>query len=137
MTTTPNSIITGQNAKTSAAQLVSGTLGPLAVYTGGANGSKVFGLHISNTDTASETVTIDLFDGTKAYKMVTIATVIAAGNLNGTPAQALMLSSVWPGLPVDGNLTPFIYVPSGWTLRATVSAVTAGVHNAVAFGQDF
>lgn len=137
MSTTPNSIITGQIAKASATQLVSGTLGPLAVYTAGANGSKVFGLFATNTDTASETLTIDMFDGTKAYKVVAIATVIAAGTANATPAQALMLASVWPGLAVDGNGTPFIYLPSGWTLRATVSAVTAGAHNVVAFGQDF
>lgn len=136
MSTTPNSIITGQVAKASAAQLVSGTLGPLAVYTAGANGSKVFGLFATNTDTASETLTIDMFDGTKAYKVVGISTVIAAGTTNGNPAQALMTAGVWP-LPVDGNGTPYTYLPPGWTLRATVSAVTAGLHNVVALGQDF
>lgn len=136
--TTPNSLVTGQTPKTGAAQLVNGTLGPSAVYAGGANGSKCFGLFTTNTDTAAETLTIDIFNGTTAFQSVVIATVIGAGTVNATPAQALMSSGVWPGLAVDGNGNPFIYLPSGWSLRATASAVTSTkVLNVAATCQDF
>lgn len=135
---TPNSLVTGQTPKIGAAQLVNGTLGPSTIYSGGTNGSKCFGLYSTNTDTSAETLTVDVFDGTKTYISVVITTVIQAGDLNATPAQPLMTSSVWPGLAVDGNANPFIYLPSGWSLRATAGAVTsAKAVNVVATCQDF
>lgn len=135
---TPNSLVTGQLPKIGAAALVNGTLGPTVVYTGGSAGSKCFGLYSTNTDTSAETLTIDVYNGTTAFPAVVIATVIGAGTVSGTAGQALMTAAVWPGLGVDGNGNPFVYLPNGWFLRATASAVTsAKAINVVVSCQDF
>lgn len=123
---TANSLVTAQTPKAGKLQLANGSLGPTAVYTAGSNGSKCVSLYTTNSDTSSETLTIDRYNGSTAYVMLTISTVITAGFANAIPAQNLLSATVSPGLPVDGNNNPFFYLNSGDTLRATAGAITSG-----------
>ena len=142
-TTTANSIITGQTPNRGYQNFVQGTdtAGTYkAVYTAGANGSKCFGLWMTNNDaSATHLVTVQVYNGTTYYGGTAVTTVVSAGFVNGTPAQNLLSGAIWAGLPIDGNGNPFLYLASGDTLRATyaTSLTSTDLINIVAYCQDF
>lgn len=136
---TPNSLVTGQSLRACANHVATGALGPVVVCSGGTNWSKCFAGWSSNTDSSGTTdlLTIDLFDGTNAYKAVGLTIIANAGVTSGNATQALTTPSVWAGLAVDGNGVPYVAVPTGWSIRATASAVSTGLVNVVFNCVDF
>lgn len=120
---TPNSIVTAQTPNRGIVQFLQGTdtAGVYkTLYTGGANGSKCFGMQMTNNDaSATHLVTVQIVNATVKYGGTALTSVSSAGFVSGTPPQSLMTPTVWPGLPVDGNGNPFIYLASGDTIQAT------------------
>jgi|SRR6185312_14076149 len=90
------------------------------LYTAGSNGSICFGLSMSNNDgSATHLVTVQLVNGGVKYGGTALTTVSSAGFASGTPAQALMTPSVWPGLLSDVTGNEYIMLVSGDTIQAT------------------
>jgi hypothetical protein len=129
--TTGNSIVTAQTPNRGVVQFLQGTDSAgtyKTLYTGGTNGSKCFGLWETNNDaSATHLVTVQISSstsahcspGTSCYGGVAVTTASNDGFANAVPAKNLMSSTNWPGLPVDGNSNPFLYLKSGDTLEAT------------------
>ena len=120
---TPNSIVTAQTINRGKVQFLQGTdtAGTYkTLYTAGANGSKCFGMFETNNDSmATHLVTVQVFNGGVAYGGVAVTSASSDGFANATPAKSLMSPANWPGLPVDANGNPFIYLVSGDTIQAT------------------
>lgn len=119
MTVTANSVVTPQTPNRDVVRFVGTTdttLTPKSLSVAGANGSDIVGLWITNGATAHN-VTAIILNNSTSY----IANVVAVGanaGQNGTALAVNMLSSsVWPGLPVDGNGNPFLRLVSGDTLQ--------------------
>lgn len=120
---TPNSIVTAQTIKRGVVQFLQGTdvAGTYkTLYTAGANGSKCFGMVETNNDgSATHVVTVQVFNGAVGYGGTAIISASNDGFINTAPPKAMMSPAAWPGLPIDANGNPFIYLVSGDTLQAT------------------
>lgn len=112
--TTANSVVTAQTPKLALVQFLQGTdtAGTYkTLYTGSANGTKVSGLWMNNNDpSATHLVTCQIVRSTVLYGGVAVTSVVNAGYANAVPAMNLMSTTAWPGLPVDGNGNPYIYL---------------------------
>jgi hypothetical protein len=73
------------------------------------------------------------------YGGMAITSVESAGFASGTPAQNLLSSANWPGLPVDQYGNPYLQMVSGDTLQATfATALTSSdLINFVSSCSDF
>lgn len=133
--TTANSIVTPQTPNRGVVQFLQGTdtAGTYkTLYTAGSNGSKCMGATMTNNDTsASHLVTLQIVNTSVKYGGVAVSTVSSAGFASGTTPQTLMTSTVWPGLPVDGNNNPFIEMISGDTLQATYASAFSTTGNLI------
>lgn len=140
---TANSIVTAQTPTRGIVQFLQGTDAAgtyKTLYTGGANGSRCFAMWSTNNDgSATHLITVQLVNSAVKYGGMSITSVINAGFANATPAQNLMSSTNWPGLPVDSNGNPFIELANGDTLQATyATALTSSdVLNIVAVCADY
>jgi hypothetical protein len=140
---TGNNVITPQTPNRGTVQFLQGTDSPATyktLYTAGANGSRCNAIWSTNNDaSANHLVTVQLYNGTAYAGGVAVTSAESAGYANGTPAQNLMTSALWPGLPNDSDGNPYIQLASGDTLRATfATALTSSDYiNIVASCSDF
>lgn len=120
---TANSIVTPQTPNRGIVQFLQGTDSAgtyKTLYTSGANGSKCFGMWSTNNDgSATHLLTVQIVNSAVKYGGTSLTSVSSAGFANATPAQALMIPSVWPGLPVDSDGNPYVSLVSGDTIQAT------------------
>jgi hypothetical protein len=125
-----------------------GTLGSdtngISIYTAGANGSRVFSLILSTTDTAANNVLLYIKNGAGSVCPVALIVVPAySGILNGTsvaiPCVDGLASANAPGLSFDGTGKPYIELaPSAILKFAVIAAVTATkTLYATAIGADY
>lgn len=150
--TTPNSIITPQTPNLKAVSFVQGTdvAGTYkTVYAGGTNGSKITALWLTSNDgSASHLINIQISSSSSAhcspqsgcYAGMAITLPVNAGFANGAPAVNALSATNWPGLPVDSDGNPYIYLPStSYTIEMTfTTALTASTDvNGIAIGADF
>lgn len=114
MATTPNSIITVQTPKLDLLQF--STLDSTSVLkvlaTGGVNGSKVTGLWVNNGDSTAHSVRVDITRSGSSFAGVVSTIPASAGFANGIPPVNMMAPAVWPGLPVDSDGNPFLFLQS-------------------------
>ncbi len=140
---TANSIITAQTPSRGIVQFLQGTDSAgtyKTLYTAGANGSRCNGMWSTNNDpSATHLITVQIVNGGVKYGGMALTSVVSAGFVSGTPAQALMTAALWPGLPLDSDGNPFIALNSGDTVQATfATALTStDVLNIVAACSDF
>jgi hypothetical protein len=99
----------------------------VTVMTGATNGTKVAGLWVTSTDTASNTIFVTIErTGPLDYVQTAVTIPANSGNAAGTPPVNLMSAANWPGLPLDSDGTPYLYLESTDTLRVNVgTTVTA------------
>lgn len=141
--TTPNSIVTAQVPSRGIVQFLQGTdtAGTYkTLYTAGSNGSKCNAMWSTNNDgTTTHLITVQVVNSAVKYGGVAVTSVLSAGFANATPAQNLMVSSLWPGLPLDSDGNPFIELNTGDTLQATFATAltTSDLINIVANCVDF
>lgn len=115
MATTPNSIITVQTPKMGLVQFsTADAANALKTFTqGGANGTKVIGLYGTNSDGgAAHALTLHLQRSGVNYGGVAVSLPANSGFVSGTPPVNLMSTAVWPGLPVDSDGNPFLFLQS-------------------------
>lgn len=130
MAVTANSIVTPQTPNRGLQQFVQGTDTTLALkslYVAGANGSKVLGAVAVSSDSASAHL-VSLFvknTGGTTFLANTVSVTAGAGNASATPPVALMSAAVWPGLPVDNDGNPYLFLANGDTLEAEYQTTLA------------
>lgn len=103
------------------------------LYTGGANGSKIVGIYATSFDpSAAHLVTVQLSTSTSAHCSpatscfggTAVNVPVSSGSLAAAPPVNLMSATNWPGLPVDSDGNPFLYL-SGNTQTIEVTFATA------------
>lgn len=88
----------------------------------GTDGTKVFRINCTSSDTATVEMEVYLHDGTTAYLLGTVDVVTLSGTDGATAAVNLLDSTLIPGVDADGEL----FIPSGYKLQvAPKAAVTA------------
>lgn len=97
------------------------------IYTGGANGSKISALIVTSNDTSARDVTWGITVSAVFYPLGTITIPITAGQVNSAAAVNLLDLSKTPGLPVDSDGNPYIFLASAsYTLQIkALTTVTA------------
>lgn len=107
--------------------------------TGGTNGTKIDWINIASSDTAARDLQIWLSDGTTNHLLTTLSVAITAGFTNTITPVALFVNSQSPFLSFDSSGNKFLYLKSGWSLKAGVlTAVTAAKAIYItAQGEDF
>ena len=140
---TANSIVTPQTPNRGIVQFLQGTdtAGTYkTIYTAGANGSRCYAMWTTNNDaSATHLLTVQIVNSAVKYGGVALTSVSSAGFVNGTPAQNLMSSTNWPGLPIDQYGNPYVELVTGDTIQATfATALTASdLINIVVSCSDF
>lgn len=140
---TPNSIITAQTPNRGIVQFLQGTDSAgtyKTVYTAGTNGSKLIGLFTTNNDASTtHLLTCQIVNGGVKYGGIAITSVSSAGFVSGTGAQNMLSSAIWPGLPVDSDGNPFLYLVSGDTVQCTYATALTSTDliNVIAVAADF
>jgi hypothetical protein len=97
------------------------------IVTGGANGTKVTSLICTSTDTSTRDVQVGITISATFYPLLTVTVAITAGTIAATAAANLFDVSKCPGLPIDSDGNPYIFLPSSsYTLQAkSLTTVTA------------
>lgn len=127
---TANNIVTAQIPLSAHVQFLQGTDAAgtyKTIVTGGANTSKISGLWVNvNDGTATHLVTCEVVASAVFYGGAAATTALSSGYANAVGAVNMLSATVWPGLPIDGNGNPYIYLNSGDTLQCTfATALTA------------
>lgn len=110
------------------------------IYTGGANGSKIVALFVTSSDTAARDVTWGITLGGVFYPLGTVTIPITAGQVNSAAAVNLLDVTKTPGLPLDSDGNPYVFLASAsYTLQIkSLTTVTAAKELDVsAFGADW
>lgn len=142
-TVTANSYVTPQTPTNGKVQFLQGTDSAgtyKTLYTAGANGSRCYAMWSTNNDaSATHLITVQIVNSTVKYGGTAVTSVESAGFANGTPAQNLLVPTIWPGLPMDQNGNPYIQLVSGDTIQATfaTSLTSSDLINIVAACSDF
>lgn len=119
------------------------------IYTGGTNGSKITGVICISTDTTASHL-VQVYVNSVSASVLCSATIadctsgagvtvaISSGTATGAPATNMLSQVNWPGLPLDSDGNPYIYLTSSQSLQATfATALGAGAISCVAIGADF
>jgi hypothetical protein len=108
-------------------------------YTAGANGSKIVGVIAASDDTSNRDIQISLTNGGTSYPLATKTVPLASGTSAAAAPVNLLDPSVIPGLPLDSDGNPFLYLISGDTLTfEALVTVTSGKHVTIhVIGADF
>lgn len=122
-----------------------GTLGSntggIAIYTAGANGSRVYSLILSTTDTTTggNNVFLYILNGSTVLPIGQINVPISSGNIASTPAVDALNSANCPGLPFDGTGKPYIELTASAVLKFSVIAAVGSGKTlfATAIGADY
>jgi hypothetical protein len=114
-----------QSVQLAGLAITSATAGtPQTLITPGLNGCKVDWINAQTTDTAANVIQLNLYNGTTQFPISQVNVPAASGNAVTAPVS-LFASGQLPTFTYDSNGNKFIYIPSGWTLTVTVTAVTS------------
>ncbi len=105
------------------------------MLTAGTDGNKV--VAINAVDAGADTPTVKLWVTRSAVDYLLVSTVVAVSSgANGTTA-AKDLFTLLPGLPVDNDGQPYLFLESGDVLKASVAVTlsTGPVHLTVVSGR--
>lgn len=96
------------------------------LLTAQANGVKIFGIFVTNTD-ASAAYAVQLFSHPVStdFLLGTINVPLSSGNTIAAPTINLLNTTSWV-LPKDSNGNPFLYWPNGAIYVAPTTTVASG-----------
>lgn len=138
LTTTP---VFPQTPKNSKVQILNADAqAQKTIYTGGANGTKVIGLVAQSTDTSARDVQISITRGGTSYPLGTVTVPIGAGNSGTVPSVNMLGNTQLPGLPIDSDGNPFLFLLDQndvLTASALVTVTSGKIITLTAFGADF
>lgn len=137
-----NSFVTPQTPKNTKTCFIQGTdtAGTYkTIYTGGSNGSKIVGIWIGNNDDVSHLATVRMSASTTDHcatngtcgSGTSITITASAGYAASTPVLNAFSTSNWPGLPIDSDGNPYMFLSDNTqTIEATFATAfsTAGEH---------
>lgn len=129
MATTPNSIITVQTPRMGAVSFsTADTAGTnKTVIQGGSNGTKITALYATSNDTgAAHLGTVQFQRSAANFGGVAVNIPVSAGFVNGTPPVNFLSTAVWPGLPVDSDGNPYLFLASTLDLLVGTFATAMG-----------
>ena len=98
---------------------------PQTLITPGTNGCKVDWINAQTTDTSANVVQLNLYNGTTTFPISQVNVPASSGNAVSTIPISFFASIQLPSFTYDALGNKFLYIPSGWTLTVTVTAVTA------------
>jgi hypothetical protein len=110
------------------------------VVTGGSSGSKVMALMATSTDSSQRIIQVAITRSSVQYILGTVAVPANSGNDGTAVSVNLFNLTSLPGLPVDSDGTPYIFLSgSGDTLQvsSTTTVTTAKTVNVSAVYGDF
>ena len=100
------------------------------VVTAGPSGSKVTGLILTSTEASANTriIQISITRSSTAYILGSASVTYGAGTDGSTASINGFSTTSIPGIPVDNDGQPYIFLQSGDTLTATLNtgSVTSG-----------
>lgn len=100
------------------------------IYVGGANGSQVTHVNVTNNDVTARDLQLSILIAGTNFIVSTVTIPLSAGNTNAAPAIAFFRSTQIPGMSLDSNGNPFLYLPSGATLQGK-TLTTVGANSSV------
>jgi hypothetical protein len=109
------------------------------LYTGGTNGSKVYGINICSGSSASTSVRYQISNSAINYVINTQSVAANTGFDGSTPPLNLMAPMLVPGLPIDSDGNPYLILASSadtLTINA-VSTIASGSLYIIATAADF
>src|SRR5205823_13867707 len=115
----------------------------VTVYTGGSvgPGSKITGLYITSTDATAHVVTCSVNkNGARGGGVAITTSTTKPGFASAVPAINLLSSTNWPGLPVDSDGNPYLYLSSASDkidCRFATALTSGTLIGIVAIGADF
>lgn len=97
------------------------------IYTGGSNGSKITAIMVTSNDTAARDLTWGITTAAVFYPLGTVTIPITAGTINSAAAVNLLDILKTPGLPLDSDGNPYVFLASAsYTLQVkALTTVTA------------
>ena len=110
------------------------------IYTAGSNGSIIKALWATTNDASlAHLVTCQIVNTAVSYGGTAVSIPISSGFASGAPPVNMMSFVNWPGLPLDSDGNPFLYLVSGDTLKCTFATglTSSDVINLVAVASDF
>jgi hypothetical protein len=144
MATTPNSIITVQTPKLDLLSLstANGVSTPFTLSQGASNGTKIVGLLASNGDSAAaHLLSVGISRSGGAVQIFAATNIpLSAGFANSVPPVNILSTAIWPGLPIDSDGNPFLFLQSTLDALQCLYATTlqsAAVINVAAVRGDF
>lgn len=114
-----------------------------ALTTTQTNGLKIESITVSSNDTSARDIILYMTISATNYPLIQVQIPITAGQVNTTPPVNLLKGGVtpgsFPGLPLDANGNPYIYLPSGATLsvNAPVTLTAAKTIYILATGASY
>lgn len=107
----------------------------------GTNGSIIESMNVSLTDTVANALFVYLQDGSAVNHLLGVVAVpLSSGATStGTPAIDVLRSGTIPGLVIDANGNPTLFVPSGFKVVVGANAAVAAgkIMDVVACGSDY
>lgn len=110
------------------------------IAAGGANGTKITAIMVASTDTSARDVQIGITKSSVFYILATKTIPLSSGNIAGTPAVNLLNLTDMPGLPIDADGQPYLFLSdANDALQAkSLTTVTAAKEIDInAIGADF
>ena len=92
------------------------------LVTAGTNGTRVYAIYVTSTDTSARDIALKKTISGTDYILGTFSIPITAGTINSTPTINLLNHSQLPNLPRDSNGNTYLQLKTGTTL--TVAALT-------------
>jgi hypothetical protein len=138
VTATPVFVQTPKNYKVQILPADASNLKTIA--TGGANGTKIVGLMVTSSDTAARDVTWGITTSAVFFPLGTVTIPITSGQVNSAAAVNLMDLTKTPGLPLDGDGNPFVFLSSAsdtLQIKALTTVTAAKEIDITAIGGDF
>lgn len=108
--------------------------------TGGANGTKVMAVNVASTDTTARDVTIGITNGGTFLPLGTVTVPVTAGTIAATPAVNALDITKMPGLPVDSDGQPYVFLQSAsdtLQVKSLTTVTSAKELDFNGFGEDF
>jgi hypothetical protein len=111
------------------------------IATGGTNGTKINAIVVTSSDTVARNVTWGITTGGVFFPLGTISIPITAGQVDLTNVAVNLLDiSKTPGLPIDADSNPYIFLSSAsdtLQIKSLTTVTAAKEIDITAFGADF
>lgn len=105
------------------------------LYTGATNGSAVISITLASTDTASRDMQFSILSGGTTVYLGTTSVLLNAGFTNAVPSIQALRHAQIPGMILDANGNPMLYLSSGAVLQANILTTITAAKTITAYVQ--